>query len=148
MLNLYVEQLPMSAEINTVFKASRKYLAAGLFFFMTLSFIYMFNGTFKNVQFIYEVNNTRLIHLSMFNVTKKILSLAMTYQPKYKIHITTYRVSPKIRQGLILIFFRKIIPGLILGDVICFHSSKTKLQSRKLQDFQIHKICKPISIYL
>ena len=44
MLNLFVEQLPKSAEINIVFKASRKYLSTGLFFFM-LSFLY-----FSNIQ--------------------------------------------------------------------------------------------------
>ena len=79
MLNLYVKQLPKSAEINIVFIASHKYLSAGLLFFVTLSLIYIFNSTFKNVQFIYEVNITRLIHLSTFNATKKILSLATTY---------------------------------------------------------------------
>ena len=79
MLNLYVKQLPKSVEINIVFKASRKYLSAGLFFFMSLSFIYIFNSAFKNVQFIYEVNITRLILLSTFNATKKILSWAITY---------------------------------------------------------------------
>ena len=78
MLNLYVEQLPKSAEINIVFKASHNYLSTGLFFFMTLSFIYIFNSTFKNVQFIYEVNITRLICFSTFNATKKMLSLAIT----------------------------------------------------------------------
>ena len=77
MLNLYVEQLPKSAKINIVFKASRKYLSAGLLFFMTLSFIYIFNSAFKNVQFIFEVNITRLIRLIMFSATKKILSLAI-----------------------------------------------------------------------
>ena len=79
MLNLYVEQLPKSAEINIVFKTSRKYLSASLFFFMALSFIYIFNSAFKNVQFIYVVNITRLIRLSTFNATNKILSLAITY---------------------------------------------------------------------
>ena len=57
-----VEQLPKSAEINIVFKASRKCLSASLFFFMTLSFIYVFKSAFKNVRFIYEVNITRLIY--------------------------------------------------------------------------------------
>ena len=79
MLNLYVEQLPKSEDINTVFTPSRKYLSAGLFFFMTLSFIYIFNSAFQNVQFIYEVNITRLIRLSTFNAIKKIRSLAITY---------------------------------------------------------------------
>ena len=60
--------------MNIVFKGSRKYLSAGGFFFMTLSFIYIFNSALKNVQFIYEVNITRLIRLSTFNATKKILS--------------------------------------------------------------------------
>ena len=55
MLNLYVVQLPKSVEINIVFKASGKYLSAGLFSFMTLSFIYIINSAFKNVQFVYEV---------------------------------------------------------------------------------------------
>ena len=75
MLNLYVKQSPKSAEISIVFKASRKYLYAGLFFFMTLSFIFILNSAFKNVQFIYEVNITRLIRLSRFNATKKIFKL-------------------------------------------------------------------------
>ena len=79
MLKLYVKQLPKSAEINIVFIASRKYLSAGLFFFMALSFIYIFNSAFKNVQFIHKVNITLLIRLSMFNATQKILSLAITY---------------------------------------------------------------------
>ena len=74
-----VEQLPKSAEINIVFKASCKYLSEGLFFFMKLSLIYIFNSAFKIVHFVYEVDITRLIHLSTFNVTKKILSLAITY---------------------------------------------------------------------
>ena len=69
----------MSVEINIVFKASRKYLSAGLFFFMTLSFIYIFNSAFKNLKFIHEVNVTCHICLSTFNATKKILSLAITY---------------------------------------------------------------------
>ena len=69
MLNLYVEQLPKSAEINTVFKTSCKYLSVGLFFFMTSSFIYIFNSAFKNVQFIFKVNITSLICLSTFNAT-------------------------------------------------------------------------------
>ena len=81
---------PKSAEINIVFKGSRKHLSAGLFFFMILSFIYIFNSAFKNAQFIYEMNITRLIRLSTFNATKKMLSLAITYWPKHKIHITTW----------------------------------------------------------
>ena len=71
-----VKQLANSAEINIVFKACRKYLSAGLFFFMTLSFINIFNSTFKNVQFIYEVNVLRLIRsynrlISSHYATKK-----------------------------------------------------------------------------
>ena len=46
---------------------------------MMLSLIYILNSAFKNVQFIYEVNITRLMRLSTFNATKKILSLAITY---------------------------------------------------------------------
>ena len=42
-----VEQLPKSAQMSIVFKASCKYLSVGLFFFMTLSFIYIFNGALK-----------------------------------------------------------------------------------------------------
>ena len=66
-----VEQLPKSGEINIVFKASRKYLSPGLFSFIILSFIYIFNSAFKNVQFIYKVNITRLIRLGTFDATKR-----------------------------------------------------------------------------
>ena len=38
-----------------------------------------------------------------------------------------YRVSPKIRQGLILLFFRKITPGLILGGYHLFSFIKNKI---------------------
>ena len=35
---------------------------------------------------------TRFTRLSTFNATKKILNLAINYYPKYKIHITTWKI--------------------------------------------------------
>ena len=46
-----------------------------------------------------------------------------------------YRVSSKIRQGLILLFFRKITPGLILGGYHLFSFIKNKIAKKKITRF-------------
>ena len=74
----------------------------------------------------------KTIHKNVLRSSFRKLGVAIKFaaSPILKTHNThtfKYRVSPKIRQGLILLFFRKITPGLILGGYHLFSFIKNKI---------------------